>query len=41
VKRWRWSNLPPSIVGIAKDSVYAGAARGVLEDHVSIHHVEI
>src|SRR6516164_6295966 len=33
---------PPSIGGIAKDSVDGGAvARGVLEDHVSIHHVEI
>jgi hypothetical protein len=42
VKRWCWSSRPPSIVGIAKDSADAGAVtRGVLEDHVSIHHVEI
>jgi hypothetical protein len=42
VKRWCWSSRPPLIVGIAKDSVDAGAvARGVLEDYVSIHHVEI
>jgi hypothetical protein len=41
-KRWCWSSQPPSIVGIAKDYLDAGAvARGVPEDHVSIHHIEI
>src|SRR3989442_2665572 len=41
-KCWCWSSQPPSIVGIARDSVHAGAvARGVLEDHVSIRHLEI
>src|SRR5215204_4502645 len=41
-KRWCWSTPPLSIVGIAKEYVDAGAlARGVLEDRVSIHPVEI
>jgi hypothetical protein len=41
-KRWCWSSQPLSIGGIAKDSVDGGAVpRGVLEDHVTIHHVEI
>jgi hypothetical protein len=41
-KRWCWSSQPPSIVGIAKDYVDAGAAaRGALDDHGSIQHVEI
>jgi hypothetical protein len=40
-KRWSWSSQPLSIVGIAKDSVDAGALARGLEDLVSIHHVEI
>jgi hypothetical protein len=41
-QRWCWSSQPPSIGGIAKEYFDAGAvAQGVLEDRVSIHHLEI
>jgi serine/threonine protein kinase len=40
--RWCWSNQPPSIVGIAKDYVDAGAdARGAQDGHESSHHIAI
>src|SRR5262245_4782466 len=40
-KRWCWFSQPPSVVGIAKEYVDAGAvARGVLDDRESIRRVE-
>jgi hypothetical protein len=41
-KHWCWSSQLPSIVGIVKGSVDAGAvARGGLENHASIQPVAI